>query len=77
MHGDDAVAALDNELVELYRARPELGSECSDSDKTGISNLTKDISNCRHIHMNVKCIIFQKGFYKREFRKIAEIKISL
>lgn len=36
VHGDDAVAALDKELVELYRARPELGSECSDSDRTGI-----------------------------------------
>lgn len=36
MQGDVAVAALDNELVELYRARPELGNEGSlrDSDET-------------------------------------------
>lgn len=34
--GDVAVAALDSELVELYRARPELDSEGSlrDSDET-------------------------------------------
>lgn len=36
VHGDVAVAALDNELVELYRARPELGNDGSlrDSDET-------------------------------------------
>lgn len=37
VQGDVAVAALDRELVELYRARPELGNEGSlrDSDETG------------------------------------------
>lgn len=36
MQGDVAVAALDSELVELYRARPELGNDGSlrDSDET-------------------------------------------
>lgn len=36
VQGDVAVAALDSELVELYRARPELGNEGSlrDSDET-------------------------------------------
>lgn len=36
-HGDDAVAALDKELVELYRGRLVLGSDdgsLSDSDET-------------------------------------------
>ncbi len=36
VQGDVAVAALDSELVELYRARPELGNDGSlrDSDET-------------------------------------------
>lgn len=44
VHGDVAVAALDSELVELYRARPELGNDGSlrDSDETK----KEEIINC-------------------------------
>lgn len=36
VHGDEAVAALDNELVELYRARPDtdIDGSLSVSDET-------------------------------------------
>lgn len=47
VQGDVAVAALDSELVELYRARPELGNEGSlrDSDETEKKQITKHILN--------------------------------
>lgn len=34
VHGDDAVAALDNELVDPYRVRPDSDCSLSDSDVT-------------------------------------------
>lgn len=34
MHGDEAVAALDNELVDPYLARPDNDCSLIDSDDT-------------------------------------------
>lgn len=38
MHGDEAVAALERELVDPYRARPVRDCSLNDSDGTEISN---------------------------------------
>lgn len=38
-HGDDAVAALDSELVEPYLTRPD--KDCSLNDSDGTENIIK------------------------------------
>lgn len=45
VHGDEAVAALDNELVEPYLARPD--NDCSLIDSDDTIEMCVIVANCR------------------------------
>lgn len=57
MHGDEAVAALESELVDPYLARPVNDCSLSDSDGTEISNSLSQLmifkENCSIYYYNI------------------------